>query len=115
MAQVIRQASRRMRTGLDQPERVENGDRRPLQLDQLQNRTRTDSQTLACSKEAEDRLRRISTWSTERLVAARDEVGRRFRTMANKSLSPDAWTSAYTAFLVVADEDLQTAEEKGAV
>lgn len=86
-----------------------------IKLDRLQNRERSTTDELVCSREAEERLERISTWSTARLIAARDEVGRRFRTLANKSLDPSAWTPAYTGMLVVVDADLQEDARKGAM
>ncbi len=66
------------------------------------------AEQLEIRKDHERRLIRISEWSPERLVAARNKLAERFSSFRGYSKDTGEWSPFYSGMLIAIDEELST-------
>jgi hypothetical protein len=76
------------------------------ELDRARTHSKEVDEKKIIEREHIERIRRIDTWSTERLMHAMNLVAKRFPTLKNKSLNKSAWSVTYSGLLIAADEEL---------
>jgi len=57
-------------------------------------------------REHKARVGRIEKWPLERLKVAMELIGKRFPTLANKSMTPSSWSPTFSGLVVAADEEI---------
>ncbi len=76
------------------------------ELERLRSMNNDEVEKAMCKSEHDERVGRISQWSSERLQAARDRVSSIMPTYSCKSSDPTSWSSMYSGLLIAADEKL---------
>ncbi len=75
-------------------------------LERLRMMNNDEAEKAICKSEHDERVGRISQWSSERLQAAREQVAKIMDTYDCKSADPSSWSSVYSGLLIAADEKI---------
>jgi len=107
----------RKTTGWKEPKFHDVGDayrheknRQIIQIERATLRSADEVERQVVEKEHAQRIDEIRTWSSERLLVAREKVERVAPTFKGKSSDLDSWTRIYTGLVYAADQMLDGSE-----